>query len=204
MSKKIGSFPSLLALAMVLFVQSAQAQIAQRVPDSPEAKKIEAVLERAYEVIGAASRTFDVSKFSTVFVDTSDFDVTPLQEQSVAEILGGSTTGPVGYLTAMRAKYVSLGQGAKLLREALDKAKAENRKLTEQDFLDLAEQNHGRMPSLGSAFTARTSLTYKSIEIAGDRAVVRYDDGAALQEAVVVRIGERWYVAGIKPLWVHF
>lgn len=193
----------LLALAMISSAPAAQAQVAQRVPDSPEAQ-IKAVMERAYQVIGNAARTFDVSEFPSVFADTSDFYVTPQQEQSVADILGETATSNVGYLTAMQAKYVSLGQGARMLRAALDKAKAEDRKLTAEEFQELTEANHGRMPSLGSSVTARTSLTYKSIEVAGDRAVVRYDDGAAIQEAVLARIDEKWFVAGITPVWVHF
>ena len=55
-----------------------------------------------------------------------------------------------------------------------------------------------------SPVVAKTNLTYESIEIAGDRATVRYDDGAALQEAILLKIKGQWYIAGITPVWAHF
>lgn len=47
-------------------------------------------------------------------------------------------------------------------------------------------------------------MDFEKIEIDGDRAIVRYDDGAALLEATLVRVGGRWLIAKIEPLDVHF
>ena len=42
------------------------------VPDTPEAHQIQKTMNRAYDLMAIAARTFDVSEFSTVFVDTPD------------------------------------------------------------------------------------------------------------------------------------
>ncbi len=196
---------SVVVLAMGLFVfRSTQVRSDAGVPDSAEAKEIMVTMDRAYQVIASASQTFDVSELSSVFVNTPDYKLTAQQMEKVGEILGQEDASNAGYLTVMQAQYVSWGQGARLLQETLDKANAEDREMTADEFQEVIKANHGQMPALASPVTAKTVLTYESMQITGDRAVVRYDDGAALQEAVVVRVNGEWFVAGITPIWTHF
>src|SRR5689334_22675494 len=114
-------------------LQSTQAKAAPGVPNTPEARQIMAVMERAYQIIGIASQTFDVSEFSSVSIDTPDYKLTAQQAEAVAGVLGKTVEKNSGYLMAMQAHYISLGQGASLLKAALDRAKAENRELTAQE-----------------------------------------------------------------------
>ncbi len=160
-------------------------QASSGVPNSPDAKQIMAVMNRAYLLIGHASQSFDVSEFPAVFVDTADYQITD-EQRAIAATLGVpvSEVGNVGYLTAMQLEYVSMGKGADLLREAMEKARSENRQLSSTELQELVKANHGQLPSLGSPVTGKTILTFEFIEINGDRAIVRYDDGAALQEAI--------------------
>jgi hypothetical protein len=200
----VGLITVVILVAVLIVLQSARAKAAPGVPNSPEAKEIMAVMERAYRIIGVASQTFDLAEFSSVFVDSPDYKLNGKQKEAVAGVLGNATAESAGYLTAMQAQYISLGQGAQLLQAALAKAKAENREITAQEFQDIIQANHGQMPALGSPITTQTVLTYDSMEIDGDKATVRYDDGAAQQEATLVRIKGRWFITGIIPLWVHF
>ncbi len=142
------------------------------IPDTPEAKEIMSVMDRAYQLLGQASRSFDTSEFPAVFIDTNDYKLTRQQREAIAEVLGVSAdeVKNAGYLTAMQAQYISISQG-----------------------------------TMGIPVTAnKTVLIFESIEISGDRAIVRYDDGAALQEAILVKINGRWFIASIVPIWVHF
>ena len=86
----------------------------------------------------------------------------------------------------------------------MEKARSENRQLSSTELQELIKANHGQLPSLGSPVTGKTILTFESIEINRDRAIVRYDDGAALQEAILVKINGRWLIASIIPIWIHF
>jgi hypothetical protein len=42
------------------------------------------------------------------------------------------------------------------------------------------------------------------IEIYGDRAIVYYDDGAALQKAILLKQDEHWRVARIEIIEGHY
>lgn len=181
-----------------------QAQAIPCVPNSVEAHQIMTAMETAYEVLGIAGQTFDVLSFSQVFTDTADYPLSDQQREAVANVLGESVAQHAGYLTAMSAQTIAHGQGAKLLRSALDKAKAENRDLTAVESQELLKANQGQPPTLGSSIIAKTTLTFNSIAIDGDRATVEYDDSAALQRAILVRSQGKWLIAGITPIWVHF
>jgi GNAT superfamily N-acetyltransferase len=203
---------SLMMISLVVIVillaawsmQSTDTRAGSEIPNSPEAASVKAVLEHAYDLIGTAAQTYDVSGFATVFVDTTDYQLTPKQQEGVAAVLGSEAAQKAGYLTAMQAHYLSLGRGAKLLQAALTQAKAEGRELSAEEFQAIIKVNHDQIPTLPSPVVAKTNLTYESIEFAGSRATVRYDDGAALQEAILVNINDQWYIAGITPVWVHF
>ncbi len=209
MSRKSLSLAVIVLIIAAIFIaawsaQSNRIKAGSEVPNSPEASSVKAVMERAYDLIGTAAQTYDVTGFATVFVDTADYRLTPKQQEGVAAILGAEVAQKAGYLTAMQAHYISLGQGSQLLQAALVQAKAEGRELSAEEFQAIIKANHDQIPTLPSPVVAKTNLTYESLEIAGDRATLRYDDGAALQDAILVRIKEQWYIAGITPVWVHF
>ena len=196
---------ALVALACVAWsAQSNRIRTGSEAANSPEAARVKTVMERAYDLIGTAAQTYDVSGFAAVFVDTADYPLSPKQQEGVAAVLGAEAAQKAGYLTAMQAHYMSLGQGAKLLQAALARAKAEGRELSAAEFQALIKANHDQVPTLSGPVVAKTMLTYESIEIAGDRATVRHDDGAALQEAILLKVKGQWYIAGITPVWVHF
>ena len=190
----------------ILAAQIHPAKANAGIPNTSDAKQIMAVMNRAYQVLGTTSQSFDVSEFPNVFVDTEDYELTDEQQKTVAEALGlnAAEVKNAGYLTAMQAKYVSRGRGAKLLQEALEKARAENRELSATAFQEIVKANHGQWPSGSAITTNKTVLTFESIEINGNKAIVRYDDGAALQEAILVKQEGRWLIASIMPIWVHF
>ncbi|WP_423222378.1 hypothetical protein [Candidatus Amarolinea aalborgensis] len=209
MSRKSLSLAVILLVVVAILIaawsaQSNRIRAGSEAPNSPEAAPVKTVMERAYDLIGTAAQTYDVSGFATVFVDTADYQLTTKQQEGVAAILGAEAAQRAGYLTAMQAHYMSLGHGAKLLQSALAKAKAEGRELSAEEFQAIIKANHDQVPTLPSPVVAKTNLTYESIEIAGDRATVRYDDGAALQEAILLKIKGQWYIAGITPVWAHF
>jgi hypothetical protein len=183
------------------------------VPDTPDARQIRATMSRAYELMGVAARTFDVSEFPTVFVDTPNYELSDRQREAINQILGSQTADQVksktvetaGYLTAMQAYYITWGESAARLETALKKAEAEKRTVTADEMQEIVEASSGRVPALARQDpVSETKLEFKSIEIDGDKATVRYDDGAALQEATLLKINGQWYISGIRPIWVHF
>lgn len=196
---------SLVALLVTLGPLVRTSVAGSGVPDTPEARQIQATMNRAYELMAIAARTFDVSEFPTVFVDTPDYELSDRQRKAVGQVLGSRAIEDAGYLTAMQAYYIAWGEGAAHLERALEKAEIEHRPITVDEMQEIAEANGGRVPALARQDPiSEVKLEFESIEINGDRAIVRYDDGAALQEAVLVKIKGQWFIAGINPIWAHF
>jgi len=174
------------------------------VPDTPQNREIMEVMERAYELINSASQSFDTSLFSSVFIDTPDYKLTDEQRDAISSVLGEEAAQNGGYLTAMKAQYIARKKEAGLLKDVLDKARAENREMTAEELQEVVIKNNGRVPAIIASNETKAKLIYESIEISGERAVVRYDDGAALQEAILVRVDGQWFIAGITPINIHF
>ena len=135
MSRKSLSLAVILLVVVAILIaawsaQSNRIRAGSEAPNSPEAAPVKTVMERAYDLIGTAAQTYDVSGFATVFVDTADYQLTAKQREGVDAILGAEAAQRAGYLTAMQAHYMSLGHGAKLLQSALAQAKAEGRELS--------------------------------------------------------------------------
>jgi hypothetical protein len=162
-------------------------------------------MNQAYKLMASAAQTFDVSTFSTVFVDTPDYELSAQQREAVSKIMGPKAVENAGYLTAMQAYYISWGNGAVQLEETLKNAAREQRAITADELKQIAEANGGRVPALArQELVQEPNLEFESITIRGNRATVRYDDGAALQEAILIKKEGHWFIAGIKPIWVHF
>jgi hypothetical protein len=198
-------------VVLAFFLNLSQRSEAYNIPDTPETREIMATIERAYDVLAIPFDTLDVNKLSEVFIDDPVFrnkltlDQRGEAQTRVNKILGPGAAENFGYLTAMKAKRLQQQHGAKLLKAATDKAKSTNRSITEEEWKELAQQNYGERPYLPDlSLPGRFPLQFQSIEIDNDKAYVRYDDGPALQEAILVRVNGRWYVAGLIPIHVHF
>ena len=208
MTKSKLTLLSLLLVALISMLTWSQPSTSAQaaLPANSDTDDIKAVLKEAYHQLAIAAETYDVSGFPSVFVDTADFPLTDQQKSEVRGVLGAKGAGEFGYLTAMQAKFISQGLGADLAKAAIDKAAQENRTLTVEELQALVKANHGQLPPSEIVDNPNDSieLVYQSIDIKGDRASVVYDDGAALQRAILVRINGHWLIASIKPIQIHF
>lgn len=172
-----------------------------------EEAAIRATLIRYYGLLRETPvQTLDVQQFAEVLADTADLPLKVEAERHIAAILGAERAKDAGYLTAMQAKWTHMQQGDRLARAAIEQAKAENREVSPEEWQALAAQNHGMLPPTFSEPdpSYKVALTYESVEIEADRAIVRLDDGIAYQESILRKIDGRWYIVNITPLNVHF
>jgi len=81
----------------------------------------------------------------------------------------------------------------------MERAKAENRELTQEEMNEIAKQNHGTIPALSdlSGPPFKRVLQYFSLQIHGDTARAVYDEGVTGRTAILVRVDDKWYVVGI-------
>lgn len=192
-------------IALLLLSQQSSADIG--VGDHPEFDEITTVMNRAYELFSMPVEKVDIRQFSEVLIDTPDFQLTTEQQDYIEQILGSEAVTGAGYLTAIRAKHVHLQHGAQLLDAAEEKAAAEHRLMTAEEVEAIRLQNYGAYPPSPENpehLGRKPKLQFMSLEVTDDRAVVVYDSGPALQEAILVRIDKQWYIASNVVLQAHY
>jgi hypothetical protein len=193
--------------------------IAAGVPDSEDARRIQATIWRAYELYEIAGRTYDVSAFPEVFTDDPRVPLTRDQRQRLEEWFG-PVPEHAGYLTYVRGCYTKVAESDRLFEEVWARATAEGRDhllpedyLTAEEWREIQESNAPIPPPPPApprtaasveevADSIRENTRFDSVVINGDKAIVLFDDGATLNEATLVRSAGQWYIAGVKRLAV--
>ncbi len=168
------------------------------IPDTPEAKAIIATLERAHYIRAVAARTFDMGEFSEVFINTSDFKANNSQRALIENVFGIESAKNAGYLTYMQSYYSAWQEGASLIQSI----EGQDLSLQERDELLRSNQDKIIAPARQDPI-GKIKLTYESIAINGDKAVVRYDSPSAYREAILVKVDGKWFVANITVIKVH-
>jgi hypothetical protein len=173
-------------------------------PDySEEESEIREQIEIAYWVMAEARSTQNLKLLETVFVNTDDYPFTQQEVENFGQRLGGLLPEKPGYLTALQAKYFGENSNLAMLQKYSQQAKAENRDLTASEIDEILSNGQGLPPVIYTK-QGNTQFQYFSFEIDADRAIVHYDDGAAEQEAILVKINDIWYISAIKVIKIHF
>ena len=207
MYKKLTLIAVVISSIILFSLVSALRSKALGIPDTPDAREIMAVMERAHILFRKPVETVDVNELAEVIVNTDDYRPSQENLEFISTILGSKAAQNAGFLAFLQAKHVQLQQGAKLLRAAVGKARTENRALTATEMQELVKRNHGMpladLQDLNAPIPTPT-LQYAWMQIEGDRATVRYDSGVADEEATLVKQDGHWYIASIKVIWAHF
>jgi hypothetical protein len=168
-------------------------------PSSADIESMKAVIQRSYELRAIAARTFDMSEFSTVFVDDPSVPLTSEQAQLVQKTFPNSSKS--GMLSYMTAFYANWRLGADRLEQLQAKAKSEGRELTAQDL----QKVQGPVgPPRRTDPVYADHLRFDDFRLVANRAEVTLDDGAATQVVRLLKTGEGWRIAGFQYLKVHF
>lgn len=207
MNKKLIATVFFLVVLMgsIGYLGMTRARAGINIPNTQDSQDIQEVIHHSYTVFrGALRNGGDVSEFQNVFTNTSDYSYENDDVRAfVSLVLGVEEANNGGYLTVMQAKYIAYGCAIRMFKETEKLAKKENREVTPEEFKSIQDNCYGVIPpSLSDG--APPKLEFKIIDIEGDRATARYDDGAALLEATLVRENGRWLIANIKPVEIHF
>lgn len=194
------------ALSALVYFQVWNADASTILSEIPENQEIMKTIENGYSAIAYAAETTDVSLLPEVFLDTADYKPSDDVKKNVEQIFGDEIANNAGYLTSMQAKYLARGKAEKYMNAAIEKAKAENRELTKQEFQQVIIDSNGVIPPDGyyKSPTGKTQLSFERIEISGDKATVYYDDGAAYQKATLLKVNGKWFITNIEALQIHY
>lgn len=199
-----------------VFTESEAVRASSGVPDTAEAKKIQATIFKAYEIEANAARSFDTSQFASVFTNDSVAVLEPstiefIQEvaKDVAKTDGKLThllsrpADKLGYLDYKLAYYTWWRAGAEKGEALQAVAEKENRELTQEERQSLIDASGRVAPPRAQGMTSVPELKFESIEIKGDVALAVCDDGPRTIEMTLVKKAGQWYLAGGKLLRLH-
>lgn len=175
---------------------------------------VQAAVEKFYSILIEVGATKDVGKFSEILLDSPDRHLDERTRQSIEQGMGKAVAANAGYLTAMQSKYSTSFKVSSLLADALEKAQAENRELTQDEREQIRLANGGVPPPAiqknSSTSTANSVMgdhyviDFISIVVNGDTAIVKYDNQMALEIANLTRKNDRWFVTCVTPIYIHF
>lgn len=174
------------------------------IPDIEEAKDIMDAVERSYDVEMDAVRSLDTSQLPTVFINDPRFNVDPYTLEVVRQLSNRPTLESAGWLDYKTA-YYSWQFGSILTVETLkEKAKAENRQLTDEEKKSLVDPQGRTAPARSLGPSKKIHLKFMSLNMENDVATVVLNDGTYTAELTLVLVGGNWYIAGWKGISINF
>ena len=198
---------ALLTLGIVGFSKPStdfsHSMMAEKMPDTPETKEVIKAVERSYDTESEAAYTFDIKKFSDVFINDPRFPVSTGTLETVRELTNNPSLESAGYLDYKLAFYSWRITATIHAEKVKEKAKKENRALTEEERKSLIDNNGRIAPAHSQSPTRSLPLNILSVKINNDIATVVLDDGPWTLEMYLVLVDKKWYVAGVKGLAFH-
>jgi hypothetical protein len=172
--------------------------------------QVKAQIERSYDLIGMAARTFDVSQFYTVYVNDPSISLSTEQADYVKQIQTreGNTVKDLdgqGMLAFWVARFTDWKRGAENLEQL--QAKAEMRgqhALSGADVQALKATGQPVGPARRTDVAVKTRIRFDKVIVNGSQADVVFDDGEALVHEFLVKTKDGWKIAGMRPLNIHF
>ncbi|RPJ27329.1 MAG: hypothetical protein EHM33_08460 [Chloroflexi bacterium] len=160
-------------------------------------------IERAYDIEAEAAHTFDLSKFSTVFINDPRFPLPSSTLQDVREMTDNLSLESAGYLDYKMAYYSWRRDGALHLDKLKEKAKAENRSLTQTEVRSLTDKYGRTAPPRTQETTRNIPVKFISMGINDDISYVVIDDGPRTRQLTLILVDKKWYIAGTKGISIH-
>jgi hypothetical protein len=174
------------------------------IPQTKDAELIQEVVNKSYDVEAVAARTFDLSSFSSIFVnDQRGGELSSSTIDFIQSVSGVYSPKYFGYLDYKIAYYSWWKSGALKLEAIQTKALEEKRGLTEDEIKSLIDDRGRMVMPRSQGVQTSTELQFVSIEIEGDKAIVIFDDRLRTNQMILVKIKDQWYIAGNKILLVH-
>ena len=177
-----------------------RSQLTYNIPNTPEAKEIMKTIEKAYDIEVEAAYTFDIKKFPTVFINDPRFPVSPGTLEIIKDLTDNPSLESAGWLDYKVAFYSWRIKATLHAERVKEKAKQENRALSEEERDSLIDSNGRSAPARAQGPTRTTSLTFMSIDVNEDVAIVILDDGTYKAELTLVFVDGSWYIARFKGI----
>jgi hypothetical protein len=203
MNRKL--FTILIALLAVgaLALVSKRPPSTYNIPDTKEAKDVMKAVENAYDIEAEALYTLDIQNFPTVFINDPRFPVSPGTLDTIRELTNNPSLESAGWLDYKLAYYSWISSATLHAENVKNKAKAENRELTDEEKKSFVDSNGRIAPVRSEDPIRKRELKFLSVDINGDIAKVILDDGPTTIELTLVSFEKEWYIAALEGVAFH-
>lgn len=175
-------------------------ELSPDIPDTKEVREVIKAVEKSYDVEVKAAYTFDISKFPTIYINDPRFPVSPGTLETIRQLTLNPEIETAGWLD-YKIAYYSWMRDTILFSEAIhEKAKAENRELTKEERQSLIDPQGRTAPARAESPDRTVPITYLTVDINGDIAVVTLLRGVYHSELTLVLVDKNWYVANERFL----
>jgi hypothetical protein len=183
--------------------QTRHAKTDAGIPNTPEAKEIMNTIERAYEIEAQAALTFDLTDFPTVFINDPRFPASPGTLETVRQLTNNPSLKSAGWLDYKIAFYSWRRDATLHLEAVFEKAKKENRGLTDEEKASLIDPYGRTAPARAEGPIKLIPLKFTSINVNGDIATAIVNDGPTITQITLVWVDGQWYIARASILIVN-
>lgn len=163
--------------------------------NAPEAQPIKDILARSQEIENTlfCEPTSDINMLADVYVDTSGYKPSKDGKALITKYLGEDSVKNAGYLTYIKAYH--------LWRRSGDPYPRSSPEITQNSSTQIAPTEKPVMYCPDPM--PETELSFRSIAIRENKALVHFDTPTYLKEAILIKVGGVWYIASMRNLQVH-
>ena len=168
------------------------------VPDTPETREIINQIETAFDIEAGCS--FDYSLFPSVYINDLSYPVDGEKLEFIRVATDNPSLESAGYLDYKIAYHPWWLEGKRQWEEIYNRAKAENREVSEEERQTFLASKWGTYPG-GSCFPKRPWQTRCiSIQVEDDIATVVLGVGSRAKELTLVLVDGHWLIAQEKDI----
>jgi hypothetical protein len=162
--------------------------------NDPNVRPIKDVITRSHEIehILFCDPEFDLERLEEVYIDTENYKLSKNSKLLIAKYLGTDFVSQAGYLTEKKAYFLWSrsgdpypGSSAEIIPDSSTQIAP-----TEKPIIYCPDPY------------AQPEIIFRSIAVRDNRAVVRYDSPSTLNEAILIRANDQWFIISNRVLLV--
>ena len=163
--------------------------------NNPDVQPIKDVITRSHQIqhILFCDSEADVKLLEEVYVDTETYKLSKNDKLLIAKYLGSQYVKQSGYLTRMKAYFLWSRSGDPYPSSSVDITPNSSTKIapTEKPIRYCPDS------------FAPSEIHFKDIAVRDDKAIVQYSSPGSLNEAILIRINDKWFIISTRVLMVN-
>jgi hypothetical protein len=163
--------------------------------DDPSAQLVRDVITRSHEIqhILFCDSEADIKLLEEVYIDAEDYALGETDELLITKYLGSQSAQQAGYLTRMKAYFLWSRSGDPYPSSSVD--------ITSDSSIKIAPTEKP-IRYCPDSFV-QSEIRFKTIAVRDNKAIVQYSSPGMLNEAILIRVNDKWFIISTHVLMVN-